>query len=380
MSKKNCIHYARQIGHEWDSQEVKLVGNEERDVHSLATTPYSMYVIGRSCTADLVDLETSTVVHTFQTEPMRRGSMRVICSERSLQSGVPLTLVYVHADTGDLVIQSYQTENEDGVIRNNRPDTVRMMAWSGTKEVKKRIENPGVWEALSSGSIVGVGKGPRVRRSRDPQPASLSTSAQPVEGGRGLSAVNGGLRWRGTNNAAVSPTKNSATENKRWEAWVVNHPGAEDGSFETRPLVDDGNNNGKNTEDQQLVQDDFLFPSSGSNLMVSQLGPIVKLGNASIAVGFGTEVKVVSVGHEHFDRTVGDPTRLTTENLRNLGAVRTRRKAPVHHHYGASTAHITHAARPPGINGRIKPGGGINGGAGVGGTIRMDTGGAASLL
>jgi hypothetical protein len=37
--------------------------------------------------------------------------------------------------------------------------------------------------------------------------------------------------------------------------------------------------------------------------MISELGPMVRVGTMSVAVGFGDVVKVVSVGHEHFDKS-----------------------------------------------------------------------------
>ena len=59
--------------------------------------------------------------------------------------------------------------------------------------------------------------------------------------------------------------------------------------------------------------DDDLF--DGSQLMVTTLGPMAKLGTGSVAVGFGNVIKVISAGHEHFDSV---PSRLTADNLMNL--------------------------------------------------------------
>lgn len=38
--------------------------------------------------------------------------------------------------------------------------------------------------------------------------------------------------------------------------------------------------------------------------MISELGPMVKLGTMSVAVGFGNEVKIISAGHEYFDKAM----------------------------------------------------------------------------
>jgi hypothetical protein len=83
------------------------------------------------------------------------------------------------------------------------------------------------------------------------------------------------------------------------------HPEAKSG-FETRPL-DEPTGIG---EEQQ--QDDL------GQLMISEVGPMVKLSATSVAVGFGTVVKVISVGHEHFDKALDDIGQLGAGALLNL--------------------------------------------------------------
>jgi hypothetical protein len=68
-------------------------------------------------------------------------------------------------------------------------------------------------------------------------------------------------------------------------------------SYETRPLEDD--------------EDDCRH----QHLMISELGPIVKVGAGSAAVGFGDMIKVITVGHERFSSSAD---RLGPEDLMNL--------------------------------------------------------------
>jgi len=68
------------------------------------------------------------------------------------------------------------------------------------------------------------------------------------------------------------------------------------------------------------------------HLMFSELGPMTRLGTMSVAVGLGNVVKVVSVGHEHFDRprggsfSMGMVAGLSDEGLQQVLGAGSRRK------------------------------------------------------
>lgn len=65
-------------------------------------------------------------------------------------------------------------------------------------------------------------------------------------------------------------------------------------------------------------------------LMISKLGPMVKLGTMSVAVAFGNVIKVLTVGHEYFDKTReqlgvnGDIRSMTMRRRKGLGGSRAR--------------------------------------------------------
>lgn len=70
-------------------------------------------------------------------------------------------------------------------------------------------------------------------------------------------------------------------------------------------------------------------PDSGE-LMFSKPGPMVKLGTMSVAVAFGNVIKVLSVGHEYFDKNReqvgvgGDMRSITMRRRKGLGGPRAR--------------------------------------------------------
>ncbi|KAK3359962.1 sterol-sensing domain of SREBP cleavage-activation-domain-containing protein [Lasiosphaeria hispida] len=300
VSRKGCIHLVRQHAGGWTSEEIELAAPTSRDIHSLITVPeLSMYLVGRSQTVDLVDLESSDIIHTFQTEPMQPRSLRRIASKRTQHSGlVSLTLSYVNSETGDLVIQTYLPDDNSDTVYSYNPTEARngrRRPWGATREIRRRISKPGVWEALSNGSIVGV--------RRRPLPPNTQHRPPPV--------TTSGLRRRG--GGTTRPEATSNLENEPWETWAMNHLETK-GNFETRPLDPPADGGSEETQ------------FDAGHLMISELGPMTKLGTMSVSVGFGNVIKVISVGHEYYDRArdrlaAGDPSRnLLVARRRRAGA------------------------------------------------------------
>ncbi|KAH6626166.1 sterol-sensing domain of SREBP cleavage-activation-domain-containing protein [Chaetomium sp. MPI-SDFR-AT-0129] len=284
-SRRGCIHIVRYQGGEWISSEMKLQGESwAKDVHSLVPIPtLSQFLIGRSQSVDLVDLASSTVIHTFQTETMQPRSLKQVSLNRGHQSGSPaLTLCYNSAEDGDLIVHTCLTEDAKNNTSPNTPtENPSAQTW---QETTRRIPNPGVWEALPLGSIVGVHKkrNPRTPRASTPSPA-------------------GGLRKRSPSSLASAPANggpaNQPLPTPSWEAWV----------FNLRP------NTKFEFESRSLDNDDRDTTGLHSHLMISELGPMTRLGATSVAVGLGEVVKVVSVGHEYFDG--GGSDALASEGL-----------------------------------------------------------------
>lgn len=271
-SRKSCVHLVRQSEEGWTSDEIKFIDRDtelaSKGVHTLIPIPaFSAYLVGRQRSVDLVDLDSSLTIHTFTTEPMQPRSLKHIAHARAQPTGLlSLTLAYVSAETGDLVVQTHLSDNEDAIIYAHNPD--HPQPWVAGRTETRRIPNPGTWEALSNGSIIGV-------RQR---PASPHTTPESSPFRR----------------HARDP---DAASSDAWEAWVLSHldKGAGGGAFETRPLhgVQGG---GKNSPPQV----------STDHLMIATLGPMARLGTMSVAVGYGDAIKIVSAGHEYFDDVARD--------------------------------------------------------------------------
>lgn len=249
-----------------------------------------MYLIGQPQSVDLVDLDTSAIIHTFRTEKMQPRTLKHICFLRPHQSGVAsLILAYTSAETGDLVIHSYLSATPDDISPTfpppEPPATRPPSPWSQMQETIKRISNPGAWEALPNGSIVGI------RRKQSPaSPPSPTVTSSPILGA---------LRRRRPSSSFSTSSSTTTIEhpNKDWEAWVLNRPDTK-GDFETRPLDEPP------APTQTPPHSRNYRQHHHQSLMIAELGPMVRVGTMSVALGFGDVVKVVSVGHEHFDRSL----------------------------------------------------------------------------
>lgn len=79
-------------------------------------------------------------------------------------------------------------------------------------------------------------------------------------------------------------------------------------------------------ETRQLFQND----EKSGHLMVSELGPMIRVGQRSVAFSFGNVVKLMTVGgHERFDVGAGDNDRehLNVGSRRRKGGVMPRPRA-----------------------------------------------------
>jgi hypothetical protein len=275
----------------WVSEELKFPTREEKDVQAvIPIASCSVYLIARRQTVDVVDLKSSRIIHTFHTESMepktlkhlRSNARQTHCGSTGLGS---LTLAYVSSETGDCVMQTYLPQDEDDAICfycSANTSTKNCCVLSNTRELKRRVKDPGKWEPLLNGSIVGV-------RTKSAGTADDHTT---------VSQTLGGLRRR----SATTPKQQPASQRARWEVWVISQLENQE-SYETRPLW------AEDEDDGGLARE---------HLIISSLGPIVRVGGSSVAVGFGDTIKIITVGHERFD----NPTDRFGEDLINLTARR----------------------------------------------------------
>ncbi len=269
-SKRGCVHVVSLLETGWESQGIDLpYADNDREVRSVLPLPaLSSFLAVREHTVDLVDILTHNVTHTFKTTPMKQDSLRCFHSTRRRpQCGsvglAHLALAYTSAETGECILQSYLPEREGDTICFRDPYTPGSKTcclWRETVEHRYVEENPGQWEALKVGYLVGI-------RKRQP-------SKQVLRENLSKPAANTGLRRRG-----ARPTyrdSSSESEDDLWEVWSLSARG-----------------------------DRSVTPLCGyaerDNLLINSLGPLQRMGRRSVAVGLGNVVKVITIGREKFD-------------------------------------------------------------------------------
>jgi hypothetical protein len=291
-SKRGCIHVAKHVETGWLSESLEVQGPEDdKEVLSILPLPtLSSFLAVRNHTIDLIDVETHRVTHTFHTQQMKRDSLRCFHStRRRLQCGSvglsSFSLAYITAETGECIMQSYLPQREGDTICFRDPFTPGSKTcclWRETVENRYTIKNPGSWEALKVGYLVGV------RKVGAPV---ITNSSRPV--------ANIGLRRRGASRPQSLQLQTQEAEDS-WEVWSISSRGEK----AVTPLC------GYNEK---------------GNLLVNGLGPLQIIGNRSMAVALGNVIKVITVGHEKFD---GESSNDDQTFVGMVAATASRRRRP----------------------------------------------------
>ncbi|RYP48066.1 hypothetical protein DL768_005988 [Monosporascus sp. mg162] len=292
----------------WDAAIVELPRMREREYLSTVALPdLSYFLVIHSQSVDLVDSQSQKVVRSFETDPIQPKTFKCFHSRPRRQQcgsiGVrTLTFAYLNAYTRDLVVQTYSPQYEGDSLCFCSPDPSQNKTcfyWQNSKETKRRINDPGAWDALPSRILIGV------RRKRLEKNRALGSQPHPPP-----PKANNTLRHRrpgrssGTHSAAEIRTQGD------WEVWMFSQHGKQE-TWETAPLC-------PNAEDAR-------------HLYVTNLGPMERLGRSSVAIGFSNVIKVVVVGQERFER--GDDAQLgdgvpAVSNRRRKGQSTAMRSRP----------------------------------------------------
>ncbi|CAD6439323.1 20fc050e-d275-46ff-82a9-898df7df3252 [Sclerotinia trifoliorum] len=294
-SKRGCVHVAVQETSGWVSYDLRLPWvSDDKDVNSILPLPaLSSFLAIRDHSVDLVDIYTHNVTHSFVTENIKPGTLQCVHSTRrrpqcgSVGLG-SFAFMYTCIETGNLMMQSYLPSREGDTICFRDPDkpgSKTCCLWRETVERRFSIENPGDWQALQSGYVVGV------RKLQDRGKQATGNQLSGSIGG-------GGLRRRGVPDRK-SHNGHPEGKNDGWEVWSLGSRGDET----SVPL--------------NSVYDQVL--------LVGKLGPVTKVGTNSIVVALGNVVKLITVGHERYDR-VGNES---DETFVGMAPAANRRKRPV---------------------------------------------------
>jgi hypothetical protein len=271
-------------------------------VHPIPMLPSFLAI--RQDAIDLIDVETHTIITTFMSVRSHPNSVQCFYSiRRSPQCGAnslaSFSLVYSERESGDCILQTYIPRRQDEMLCMNAKkclDDQAGCSWNDAVVQVHRIENPGKWHTLPVCVVVGVRK--------RPSPALISNGS----GHSGSNLLNENLRRR-PSSLSRGETPSKLEDDVIWEAWMLSAKG----EMATINLSMD--------EDGEL---------SNGNLLVSSCGPIIGVGQRSIAVGMGDVVKVITVGYERFniEENSDDMVKAMSSRRRKQAAVRKRGYGP----------------------------------------------------
>ncbi|KAH9904783.1 sterol-sensing domain of SREBP cleavage-activation-domain-containing protein [Xylariomycetidae sp. FL2044] len=292
-TREGQVRVISQDGDNWISSNLNIHPSRDREFISIIALPaLGFFLLVRSQSVVLVDAQTRRAIHTFDVDPIQPKSMKCFHSRpRKMRCGSlalwSFTLTYLNTYTRDLVVQTYSPEDEGESLcfcDPASPTRKTCCPWQRAKETRRVIENPGMWEALPSGIVVGVrqkaGKKSLDNGHRHPQHPLPPTD---------------GLRHRrrhhlhpkssySYHHSSHPPATATATsmQDDNWEVWMFSHFGKQE-TWEKAPLCP-----------KDEAEDD-------AHLFVTHLGPVIKMGRSSVAVGLSNVVKVIVVGHERFE-------------------------------------------------------------------------------
>jgi len=261
---------------------------------------------------DLVDIKTKSLIYTFPALLIKGHSLRVLnspqreCRECHSSAIHSISLVYTDFNSNSCVMRTYSISNDHNDLICLAPKIAGRTASCNTlikaKESVHTIPRAGSWEATNMQSIIGI------RRRLNSGSALSSTDStssgaetQPTTTKPSKDAKLPANR-RSVDRVNTSTCIDSEYSDE-WEIWTL----SASGEFHTLPL--------------QSPVEDAAQSVSEDDLFIASLGPLARLGNRSVAVGFGNRVKVMMVGNERFEQDINE-----YQDLANLGG--SRRKRP----------------------------------------------------
>ncbi|ORY71849.1 sterol-sensing domain of SREBP cleavage-activation-domain-containing protein [Pseudomassariella vexata] len=298
-SREGQVYCLSQDPTGWNSYPVNIPRPQEREFMSIVALPeLGFLLVVRTNSVDLVDAHDYLTLHSFRTDPIQPKSLKCFHSKRRQMNcgsvGLKfLTFAYLNAFTRDLVVQTYRPQHDGESICfrvPGQPVSKTCCRWPQTKEARRVIQDPGVWEALPTGFIIGT------RKKTNPTPQRQSVQPQPIPTG---------LRRRRLSHSSDS-SANSQQNRDDWEVWMLSQLGRVE-TWETTSLCPD------------VEEDEHLFATN--------LGPMVRVGRGSVAVGLSNVIKVLIIGHERFD--VGADGSLLENGLRAVASRRRNRPSTV---------------------------------------------------
>ncbi|PHH64890.1 hypothetical protein CDD81_3747 [Ophiocordyceps australis] len=259
VSKQGAVHMATRSHGHWKPRRLALDGLGISNTHSIEVlAPIELFIVSAKNCVYLIGAQDGSVLRTIQTTDKLLRPLR--CAYTSHGASKPgtigltsFTLAYVEAGSKDCILQTIlPPENCDAIYLRAPSDASGSdwCTWDPAVEKRKRVANPGSWDIISDGTVVGI---------RCRQPIVMAQQE----------ASSSGLR----NRHARRPRDTDVFG--CWQVWTATPAGRCDAD-DIQRLVKEGK------------EDDHLW--------VSSLGPEGRVGINSVGFVFGNMVKLVVIG------------------------------------------------------------------------------------
>lgn len=272
------IFVTSKSGGVWNSRQLNLLEQPWSGVDAATTVlPLSalgMIVVSRSCSVDLVDLVSGSIVRTFQTGQFKSSSLRAFHARRQtcLYCGCPAVLsfsiAYTEKESGMFIMHTFFSSRgkmRDVCLRAERDRRERKCSgFESVVETTHWLENVEGWEPTSLNMVTGIRRRETAQEDQSSDDHDTCSSSSQAYS----------LRRR-----KQMQRRSNIEEEDEWEAWTMHA----DGVVTAYPL---SYKNGGNNDD---------------SLLVSTAGPVCRVGQRSVAVGFGNTVKVLLIGNERYE-------------------------------------------------------------------------------
>ena len=246
-----------------------------------------LFLVATLSRVHIFSIDNREYLYTVETEEMKPRSLQCAYSTQriahvEIPSITSATLSYVAAETGDGILHTFTPSEDFDSICLQGPSGAtdgEGCEWGDATVTKRRVRNPGHFCILSDGSACGI------RRKKAPE---AEAPTQAGDGGEGLRK-----RFAGRSTTKTTPIE--------WEAWTIS-PSLRTGTDEEEPL--------------------FKKDEQPSHLLISDLGPKVRVGLMSVAFAFGNVIKLVTVGGpERFDMATDDGLMNLASRRRKAGSI-----------------------------------------------------------
>ncbi|KAI9700198.1 MAG: hypothetical protein M1820_006866 [Bogoriella megaspora] len=302
ISKSGCVHFAMKMQRQWLSKglppsEVPIINSSRRKrVRELVSAPALNIVASmKTCEVTLaLAIDPMVIVHTFQIGQAKPNSLRLLHSSRRIcpscgRSAVQaFSVAYTESETGNCMVHSFAssagTNSSICVETTPRDNHPRCRGFVDAVESLHWVQNAGAWEACSSSqAIIGLRKQPSEQISSTDTIWSTERSNFFLTRRRDPTVhSNNFFRGRNPQPSTTTAPYPRPRDNDDWEAYTMSTHGV----LHTTPL-----HSGRLPTDTEDIDP----------LLVANPGPITQLGARSVAVGFGTGIKVLALRNERFE-------------------------------------------------------------------------------